>query len=117
MPNPKHAIHLYTPAEKQRIRNMIVALQAAREMLKSDGWYFICFALGEWNNKHKAAWSQQAFDDARSLVVRSIEPYATFDSKVRRMNSGMPYLSGHRSIALRVRWLNQLIADCQKAIS
>lgn len=112
----------YTDEQKYRIRGMIEALQGAKPHLRAATLVGsgICGALDDWFYNRPSDDFQRDYDtlkpkhrDARSLIRRALGNYLFLEDW--QSQTHVIWLRARR-YADRLRWLDQLIHDCEMAL-
>lgn len=106
---------MYTDEQKKRIAAMIEAFKGCRKYLHADG-AGICWALNAYAKIRDDEASEVAAACARSLISRALGPAHMWLDTWVRYNNTHRLFSRRDMLALRHRWLDQLIADCEAAL-
>lgn len=92
--------------DRSRLTEMAKAFRFARGLMERQEEMFICCALGEFKNSNAA-------EDSASLVQRSLGDFYTLNSWIEADSDQKLCDADMRS--LRLIWIDQLIADIEKA--
>lgn len=102
---------MYTDEQKKRIAGMVEAFKGCKAEFASNPRYGLCYALSDWLAR---ADQVQAYEDANKLVTRALDGHVWLESWLHE-TQGIEIHTVDMA-ALRLRWVDQLIADCEAAL-